>query len=265
MEDLKKQAEQQLEQLNRLIAKAEKRLKAAKDVRIRSISTSKRQNGYHYYFFTSTGKRIYVRKQDLDAVRRSVQKHYDTTVLKALTSNRNCLQKFLDHYDPGRISDAYDKLCDARKALIDPVYTPDEQYIQEWLDSMGGSMNTYPMQTTYQTDNGEFVRSKSEKILADLFLKHGIPYRYEPELKLSDGSTMYPDFALLLVKQRRMIYWEHFGLVSDSEYAKKTMKKMWLYEKNKLEIGKDILFSMESEDMPLDIKHLEKKIRGLLA
>ncbi|MCR5687199.1 MAG: hypothetical protein K6G58_04195 [Lachnospiraceae bacterium] len=170
----------------------------------------------------------------------------------------------MDIYDPTAIYGVYDKLCDARKALVTPVIPTDEEYVREWMESHAGSRNDYPASATYLTERGEQVRSKSEKILADLFGKNGIPYCYEPELILSDGRNFYPDFALLNLRTRKTVYWEHFGLVSDGEYALKSFWKLYKYEADGFEVGKDILFSVESENMPLNQRELEKKIKRFL-
>ncbi|MCR5101181.1 MAG: hypothetical protein K6B41_07480, partial [Butyrivibrio sp.] len=103
-------------------------------------------------------------------------------------------------------------------------------------------------------------RSKSEKIIADLFEKYKIPYRYEPMLELSDGHCVFPDFVVLNVRLRKTIYWEHFGLITDGEYAKKTLQKLSFYEENGIVVGKDLLISIESDQIPLNVKLLEQKI-----
>ncbi|MBO4457678.1 MAG: hypothetical protein J5802_08160 [Butyrivibrio sp.] len=142
------------------------------------------------------------------------------------------------------------------------MVTSDEEYIKTWRESHPGGLNPFPEEGKYLTIRGEKVRSKSEKILADYFEKLGIPYSYEPQVKLKDGRTFYPDFVLLNVRTRRTIYWEHFGLISDFEYAKNAFIKLGLFEKAGLEIGKDILFSMEDARQPLNLKQIENKIRA---
>ena len=80
-----------------------------------------------------------------------------------------------------------------------------------------------------KTKRGEYVRSKSEKILADLFYENGIPYQYEPAFRLINGKLVYPDFVLLNVRERKTFYWEHYGLASDETYSTKNIDKLCLY------------------------------------
>ena len=60
------------------------------------------------------------------------------------------------------------------------------------------------------------------------------------------------------------MYWEHFGLISDGEYATKSFAKLYAYEEIGLDIGKDVLFTVESPDIPLNLSAVEEKIQKYL-
>ena len=260
MKDFTVYLSEQEKQINELIKKIDIRLKND-TTNIENISYSKRKKGYQYYFVKSNNHREYIAKKNLDVVRRIFQRQYYLEARKALLRERSLLEHFLKHYNYPAVKAVYEKLSDARKTMITPVYLPDEEYITEWRKRFAGNINSHPIENPYLTDNGELVRSKSEKILADLFKRLGIPYYYEPKLETDNGKKLYPDFALLCIKTRKTIYWEHFGLTNDGKYASKSLKKLDIYEKNGLYVGKDILFSVESTDIPLDIKQIEKKLK----
>lgn len=78
------------------------------------------------------------------------------------------------------------------------------------------------------------VRSKSEKIIADLLDELGIPYRYEQEVIL-----------------------EHLGLMDNKEYASRNLRKIAGYVKAGYVQGKTLLISAETRNAPLDIEYLE--------
>ncbi len=264
MENYTVELKEQIKWIDKLLAKNEKRLKASKGIERSMIRISKRKNGYQYYLQAHDGKRTYVKQRDIDKVKQIVQRDYDEDVKKKLLTLRYRLDRFLKLYDVDMIGKAYEELSDARKVFIDPIIVPDEEYIREWEEKYRGNCNPFPQTGQYMTDKGEYVRSKSEKILADMFYKYKIPYTYEPRFELENGCSLYPDFAVLNIRKRKTMYWEHFGLITDGKYATKTFEKLSAYEKSGLVIGKDILFSMESEEMPLDIKMLEKKIKSLM-
>ncbi len=259
MEDYKNQLIDQVEQLNTYIRQAEDRLNKSKKTKKRVVCTSTRKNGFQYYLMEN-GKRIYVKNQDMDMVRGIVQKDYEEAIYKELTTVRYRIQRFLKCYDVTQINKVYSNLAEARKQLVKPLIPTDEQFVEEWYQSHKDNQNSFPEKGTYLTAHGEHVRSKSEKIIADLFEKYEIPYRYEPMLKLSDGRCVFPDFVVLNLRRRKTIYWEHFGLITDGEYAKKTLQKLSFYEESGLVVGKDLLFSMESDLMPLNVTLLEQKI-----
>jgi len=67
------------------------------------------------------------------------------------------------------------------------------------------------------TAKGERVRSKSEIIIADSLMRAGVPYRYEFPIILNGYGKIYPDFTVLNVGLRKELYWEHLGMMDDSE------------------------------------------------
>lgn len=264
IKDYREMLSEQSKWLDSLLTKTEKSLKANKTKGDIALRFSKRNGQYQYYLEDGTGKRQYIKKKDVDMAARVAQRDYDLALKKTLTSLRYRLNQFINLYDIGMVEAEYDNLSEARKRLIVPVVDTDSDYITKWMTEHRGGMNPYPREGQYLTERGELVRSKSEKILADLFNRHSIPYVYETEFELDNGYYIYPDFALLNVKERRTIYWEHFGLASDGEYSTKALQKLRQYESAGIEVGVDLLFSVEAENMPLDVKSIEKKIMKYL-
>ena len=70
--------------------------------------------------------------------------------------------------------------------------------------------------------------------------------------------------TLLAVKQRKEIYLEHFGLLDDPEYLTKTLQKLDEYRANGIYPEKNLLFTYETETLPLDIKGIRKMLDDLL-
>ena len=255
---------EQVKQLDKLILEADRRIKVSKAPESKRIVVNKKRKSFQYYELDKKGKRIYIPKEYRQVVQEVVQHDYNESVKKVLLETRSHINRFLKHYDSDAVENVYNKLCEGRKVFVTPIIPTDEDYVREWKKTHIGQQNSYPMATSYLTEQGEQVRSKSEKILADLFLKHQIPYLYEPQLKLKNGSSIYPDFAVLNLRTRKTIYWEHFGLISDGEYASKALHKLQAFEENGFEIGRDILFTSESSQAPFDIKMVEKKIKAYL-
>ena len=253
-----------MRKLEEMIIKVDRRMRQSKFNDKRKVRICAKKTGYQYYLEGDDSPRTYVKKENLATVQAIVQHEYDERVMKELRNTKYRIDRFLRQYDMDAIEDVYNKLCNARKVLVTPIIEPDELFIQSWKQKHPGQQNDYPATGTYLTEQGEKVRSKSEKILADVFLKYGIPYVYEPQLCLENGKCFYPDFVLLNVRTRKTIYWEHFGLITDGTYASKAMQKLQAYEGDGLIVGENLVFSMESEEKLLDVRQVEEKIEKYL-
>ncbi len=264
MEDYTRQLSTQMKLIEDLIVKTEKAMKNNASPAGVSVHTTIHKCSYQYYFTYPGGKRKYAPKSEEKKIKMIVQKEYLEKAYKTLNKMHTGLMRFLKEFDINAITAVYDRMCPAKQMLITPILESDEAFIVKWLDSFPTAVNTFPINAGYTTDRGETVRSKSEKMIADLLQKHGIPYRYEPMLKLKNGVTYYPDFAALNIKKRKTIYWEHLGLISDSEYAVKSMQKLYNYSACGIMPGDGLIFSMEGNDAPFSIKTAEWMIKEYL-
>lgn len=91
--------------------------------------------------------------------------------------------------------------------------------------------NPYP-EKPYRTAKGDYVRSKSEVIIADELYVNQIPYDYEKPLSLEGARyPVYPDFTICTPHQKQVVLWEHCGLMNDQSYRDKWERKKKLYER----------------------------------
>ena len=88
-----------------------------------------------------------------------------------------------------------------------------------------------PEELIYYTGSGIRVRSKSERTIADTLDQYRIPYHYEAALVL-DNVVWHPDFTISHPADGRVFLWEHFGIMNDEKYRKKTSEKIALYIRN---------------------------------
>ena len=66
-------------------------------------------------------------------------------------------------------------------------------------------------------------------IIADILDEFSVPFLYEKPLQLR-GGIVHPDFTLLNIRERREIYWEHFGIMDDTDYRNNAFQKLRNYE-----------------------------------
>ncbi len=232
-----------------------------------------------YYQYTRpddlTGK--YIRKKNISFAKTLAQKDYVENIIPILKKEIAALEEYLTHTNNGRtITDFYENLCPARRELITPVTLTNEQYAARWQEVSWAGRFFAPDAPILYTARGERVRSKSEVIIADTLFHHKIPYRYEFPLTLrrtdvdrsSDlygtNVTLHPDFLCLNTRTRAEFFWEHFGLMDDSEYSKNAAGKLRLYTENGILPGRNLIITMETQNEPLSTRTLEIIIQELL-
>ena len=252
-----KQLEQEIRELSEMQKKLQNQLI---NVPEGSLHIHKIRKGkYSQYYAYLDGEERYLPVENQKMIQALAQKAYDEKVLAIIDARLKGARRLLKDYQQ-KIMDVYLKLPASRKKLVTPIIPTDEDFIKAWHEKHPGSVNPYPNNSVIYSERGESVRSKSEKILADLFYRHDIPYIYEPQIVLAKGKTVYPDFLLLNMKQRKTYVYEHFGMMDNSEYAKNMSEKIEMYLENGYWYGENLLFSMETSTNLLNTRTVEKML-----
>lgn len=202
----------------------------------------------------------YIRKEEKRLAYLLAQRDYERDLIKTAKRQLDSIQMLLKNYDTDELQKVYESISTCRKELVIPKVVSDERFAEQWE------------QVTYQgkpfgdgspeiyTEKGERVRSKSEKIIADMLYRKQIKYRYESPLTVRGMGTVYPDFTILNVKKRQEIYWEHLGMMDHSEYCERALYKISCYIKNGICLGDRLLISYETLKRPLETAVIEQMI-----
>lgn len=121
-----------------------------------------------------------------------------------------------------------------------------------------GDTVPHPEHLRHRTLRGEYVRSKSEALLANILFFHNISYEYEKPLHLS-GHLLYPDFTISL-PDGSVLYWEHLGMLNDAEYSRSWAKKNNVYMKNGLSEGNGLIITRDRNGV-FDAEDVQRKIQ----
>ena len=229
------------------------------------IEQKKGARAPQFYHFTNPsdthGEYIPAAKHEL--ARRLAQKDYDYKLIKILKTQISLIEKLIKTSE-NNITSLYSKLCPARQNLIRPVTLTDSQFVESW-QNISWQKGHFPTDIPeYITARREQVRSKSEVIIADILNRSNIPYRYEYPLKLKNGDIYHPDFLCLNVRTRQEYVWEHFGMMESPDYAERTVKKLKIFNDNKIFPGKNLIITMESSTTPLSSRQVEILINEYL-
>lgn len=231
------------------------------------IKATAQESGYQYYYkkeHSGEANGKYVRKKDMALVREIAKRDYYKKVEEELAQKIKIINKFEVDYKKYELNQIYESMSEGRKQLVEPLVLTDEQYIEKWLDVEYKPKEGYEYSLEIVTDKGELVRSKSEKIIADKLFREGVPYRYEYPLELRGYGTVYPDFCVLNVRERKELYWEHFGMMDDAEYCEKALHKIECYERNGYYPGKNLLITHETGARPVNSQTISDLINLFL-
>lgn len=98
----------------------------------------------------------------------------------------------------------------------------------EWISNHVPAKGFYEEGLKSVSAQGEKMRSGGEMYIASRLDHFGIPYRYESPLSFPD-IDFYPDFTIMRPRDRKILYWEHFGKVNDIGYVRKNIGKVQDY------------------------------------
>jgi hypothetical protein len=137
------------------------------------------------------------------------------------------------------------------------------------------SRHPFEHRLIHRTARGDLVRSISEVVVADALHAESIDYHYEKALRGPDGVDRYPDFTAEDPASGVTVYWEHLGMLSNPEYARRWKEKLEWYGAMGLEPdgpendkGERLVISENRLDGAIDSAHIRGKVRevfGLLA
>lgn len=73
-------------------------------------------------------------------------------------------------------------------------------------------------------------------------------------------GDVYPDFTVLNVRTKKEMYWEHMGMMDDSNYREKAIRKIESYERNGYYPGESLILTFETEVSPMNSKIVSNMI-----
>ena len=231
-----------------------------------SLRISKCRNKIQYYQYggdteENNGKRkVYLPQSRNDHIRRLAQKQYDEKVLREAEKERQLLQSLLNHYKGNTVDTIFEQLSEGRKQIVEPIEESQEEFVRKWNAFTYTGKGFSADAPELFTDRGERVRSKSELIIANILFKKNIPYRYECPVRLKGYGTVYPDFTVLNVKQRKEYYWEHMGMMDDPVYLDHALQKVQSYISAGIYPGERLIVTAETRQRPVNVRIVEQMI-----
>jgi hypothetical protein len=242
--------------INEIISQIEKKIKTFPEggLSIKRISNKV----YFYLNGTAEGERL-LKADEKQLIADLVQKRYLKKVLKASKKEADALRRFEKNYPSLAAEDIYDQLSKDMKKYAKRIGLADEQYVRKWENKSYTPKPFKDGYPVYLTMKGERVRSKSEVIIADRLYANGIPYKYECPLIIG-SEVIRPDFSILRVSDRKVVYLEHCGKADDPEYQEEMVPRINKYILAGIYEGEKLFLTFEADGTPLDVRVLDVMI-----
>lgn len=210
-----------------------------------------------------SGREYLGRKQEKE-IALLAQKKYELALKKAALRDCNRLRCALSILSEiGSPRQVFDCMPEAVKPLLTPYGGRDEDYVKAWLKA-NGKQTPEDKYHVFETLKGDFVRSKSEVIIADRLWQSAVPYVYESELDFGEDGRYYPDFLALNKRTRSVFWWEHLGWLDDDRYGLKTIRKLCTYAEHGITLSKNLLLTYETEECRFDTGSIDRLINRFL-
>ncbi len=220
------------------------------------------QHGNSRFYVASGKKERYIKTKDSKTLKLYCLERYYKKLEKALPEQIARLEKISAALE--KVMDdraVYESLPDAVKKFADPRSEKEKQLIEKFYRKAGrASHNNMEKSDIFETDRGEEVRSKSEKIIADMLFHSDIPYDYEQVVLLGSREKRYPDFTILNVRTGKVYIWEHMGSMDNEDYREKNLRKIETYQENGYYTGENLILTFETKNKPLNVR----QVRGII-
>ena len=232
-------------------------------IRIRTLNGKK-----HYYHRYITGDRLLERSiphSENRTITALAEKRYIHKVLPVMKQNLRAARQFLlIHSGKNEDSIAADGIPAEILESIEKIYVTVGDKRKKWLAQTWTEQPGFDNRPQFRTLRGEYVRSKSEAFIADALYRHDLPYLYEKPLSF-DGLRypLFPDFTIYDPYTDKEVFWEHFGMMENAEYAEKTCRKLSYYLNAGLIPGHGLICTFETNHQPISSADIEMLIRTL--
>lgn len=209
-----------------------------------------------WYHKTSTD-RIYIPKSNESLIQPLAQRKYLTCLLEDYQSEKEAMDAYLRKHKDSKIEKLFQTTPEISKFL--PKTKDKSHILEKWINEPFQTNPNHPEKLIHLTPNGHSTRSKSEAMIAMSLFNNNIPYRYECKLELNN-FTIYPDFTIMHPITYQIYYWEHFGMLDDTEYYNTVCKKINMYTSNGIIPMQNLIITCETINSPLTTLSIQKTI-----
>lgn len=223
------------------------------------------KNGNSSKYYYRNGDTIqYISTKEQDLIKKLAYRKYLQARLGVIESQKAVIKANINRSNKADVK--LEKLL-SNEALVKLLSSYDQAILfrqTPWEKESFIQSDYKPEKKIYTAMHGVKVRSKSEALIASCLAQYNIPFRYECQLILADGTIVYPDFTIKRPSDERIVYYEHFGMMDDPSYLAKNMKKIRGYAENDIFLNDQLIGTFESSTKPINLDVIRTTIEQYL-
>ncbi len=204
-------------------------------------------------------ERRYGIKRQPEVLNGLVRKEYVTSAISILERDIKTIETALRWYTPSDENSIMQDFMLKYPELIGCVYA--DQSLDAWKNAFHSIDDYHPESLRSFDISGNGRRSKNELYIASRLEHYGLVYRYDCPTGIP-GLYSIPDFQVIRPRDRKLIYWEHFGMMDDLEYRIDYRNKMNEYERFGIVPWDNLITTYSPSANVLDARMIEATIQG---
>ena len=133
--------------------------------------------------------------------------------------------------------------------------------IEKWSEVAYSKNTLHQENLIYKSNNGIYLRSKSERDIANLLEEYQLPYRYDAIIAPA-GIETSPDFIIKNPYNNKTIIWEHFGSLHRASYEQNMNDKIDRYLTANFTENDNLIYTFEAHTR--DLRRIENLIKQVI-
>ena len=226
------------------------------------------QDGRYYYSerFPKGGNRKKEHRigisNDNDKILALVRKRYVQQALEALDQNLSNLEIVIEGYVPSDEASIMKDYIEKYPQLTEGLFY--KQFDgKKWEEEFVPDNNFYKEDLRSISLKGVEMRSDGEIYITSRLDHYNIPHRFEASLN-SPLIGRVPDFTIIRPRDRKIIYWEHFGKVNDPKYVSANIEKVIEYIEYGITPWDNLIMTYNYSGGGFNAKLIDSMIEGWL-
>ena len=197
-----------------------------------------------------------------DVLNGLVRKEYLEGALKIIDQDIRALNLAVRRYKPVDENSIMEDFIKKYPELREAVYSSNID-IEEWKEAYERIEGYHPENLKHTAADGTRSRSKNEIYIASRLDHYGIIYRWDCPTGIP-GLKRVPDYTILRVRDWKVLYWEHLGMMDVPEYRIENKKKIEEYEKVGIVPWDNLMLTYDTIGGGLRADLIEATIKGWL-